>query len=117
MPRTPLSLRAVRLLSPERAHTTTLRALRTGLGPRGRAAHTSIATTVGGLVLSNPVGLAAGFDKNAEVPDAMLRAGFGFVECGTVTPRPQQGNPKPRLFRLTEDEAVVNRMGFNNAGL
>ena len=117
MPRTPLALRAVRLLSPERAHTTTLRALRTGLGPRGGAAHASLATSVGGLALPNPVGLAAGFDKNAEVPDAMLRAGFGFVECGTVTPRPQRGNPKPRLFRLTEDEAVVNRMGFNNAGL
>ena len=114
----PLSLRAVRLLSPERAHTTTLRALRTGLGPRSRhAAPPALATAVGGLALPNPVGLAAGFDKNADAPDAMLRAGFGFVECGTVTPRPQKGNPKPRLFRLTEDEAVVNRMGFNNSGL
>jgi len=69
------------------------------------------------LTLPNPVGLAAGFDKNCEVPDAMLAAGFGFVECGTVTPRPQIGNPKPRLFRLTEDQAVINRMGFNNGGL
>jgi dihydroorotate dehydrogenase len=65
----------------------------------------------------NPVGLAAGFDKDAEVPDVMLRFGFGFVECGTVTPRPQPGNPKPRLFRLAEDRAVINRMGFNNAGM
>jgi len=65
----------------------------------------------------NPVGLAAGFDKDCDVPGAMLDAGFGFVECGTVTPRPQQGNPKPRLFRLREDDAVINRMGFNNKGL
>jgi dihydroorotate dehydrogenase len=65
----------------------------------------------------NPVGLAAGFDKDAEVPDAMLRLGFGFVECGTVTPRPQEGNPTPRLFRLVEDAAVINRMGFNNRGM
>ena len=70
-----------------------------------------------GCRFSNPVGLAAGFDKNAEVFGPMLGYGFGFVECGTVTPRPQAGNPKPRLFRLTEDEAVINRMGFNNDGL
>jgi len=67
--------------------------------------------------LPNPVGLAAGFDKDCDVPDAMLAAGFGFAECGTVTPRPQIGNPKPRLFRLTQDQAVINRMGFNNGGL
>jgi dihydroorotate dehydrogenase len=70
-----------------------------------------------GLRFPNPVGLAAGFDKNAVVPDAMGRLGFGFVECGTVTPRPQAGNPKPRLFRLSEDRAVINRMGFNNGGM
>jgi dihydroorotate dehydrogenase len=69
-----------------------------------------------GLNFPNPVGLAAGFDKNAEVPGAMAKFGFGFVECGTVTPRPQVGNPRPRLFRLREDQAVINRMGFNNAG-
>jgi dihydroorotate dehydrogenase len=69
-----------------------------------------------GLDFPNPVGLAAGFDKNAEVPGAMAKFGFGFVECGTVTPRPQVGNPHPRLFRLREDQAVINRMGFNNAG-
>jgi dihydroorotate dehydrogenase len=70
-----------------------------------------------GLRLSNPIGLAAGFDKNAEVIAPMLGFGFGFVECGTVTPRPQPGNPRPRLFRLPEDRAVINRMGFNNEGL
>ena len=69
-----------------------------------------------GLNFQNPLGLAAGFDKNAEVPDAMLAMGFGFVEVGTVTPRPQEGNPRPRLFRLSEDQAVINRMGFNNEG-
>lgn len=71
---------------------------------------------VAGLRFPSPVGLAAGFDKDAEVPDAMLRLGFGFVEVGTITPKPQAGNPKPRLFRLTEDQAVINRMGFNNRG-
>jgi dihydroorotate dehydrogenase len=70
-----------------------------------------------GLQLRSCIGLAAGFDKNAEVPDAMLRSGFGFVECGTVTPLAQAGNPRPRLFRLTEDRAVINRLGFNNQGL
>ena len=70
-----------------------------------------------GLSFPNPVGLAAGFDKNAAVPDAMGKLGFGFVECGTVTPRPQAGNPRPRLFRLAQDRAVINRMGFNNGGM
>ena len=113
-----LALRTVKLLEPERAHGVTVRALRSGLGPRSRVqADPKLATDLAGLALPNPVGLAAGFDKNAEVPDAMLRAGFGFVECGTVTPRPQAGNARPRLFRLTEDGAVINRMGFNNEGL
>ena len=109
---------AFRLLDPEDAHRLTIRALKLGLGPVDRSApDTSLATTLCGLELANPVGLAAGFDKNAEAPAAMLRAGFGFVECGTVTPFPQAGNPRPRLFRLPEDRAVINRMGFNNAGL
>ncbi len=69
------------------------------------------------MAFPNPLGLAAGFDKNAEVPNAMLRLGFGFVEVGTLTPRPQPGNARPRLFRLSEDAAVINRFGFNNAGL
>ena len=108
----------VRLLDPEDAHRLTIRALKLGLGPVDRSApDPSLATTLCGLELANPVGLAAGFDKNAEAPAAMLRAGFGFVECGTVTPFPQVGNPRPRLFRLTEDRAVINRMGFNNDGL
>lgn len=108
----------MRTLPAERAHTTTIKALRAGLGPKASAStFPELATEVGGLRLPNPVGLAAGFDKDCDVPDAMLGAGFGFVECGTVTPRPQTGNPKPRLFRLTDDEAVINRMGFNNKGL
>ena len=108
----------LRRLPAERAHVTTVKLLRAGLGPKGGAITSNILkTSVGGLELPNPVGLAAGFDKDCDVPDAMLGAGFGFVECGTVTPRPQTGNPQPRLFRLVEDEAVINRMGFNNRGL
>jgi dihydroorotate dehydrogenase len=107
----------LRSLPAERAHVTTVKLLRKGLGPKASAHYPNLATSVGGLDLPNPVGLAAGFDKDCDVPDAMLAAGFGFVECGTVTPRPQAGNPKPRLFRLYEDEAVINRMGFNNKGL
>jgi dihydroorotate dehydrogenase len=112
-----LATRALHALDPEDAHGLTLRALKLGLGPHARAADPFLATTLAGLALPNPVGLAAGFDKNAEVPAAMLAAGFGFVECGTVTPLPQAGNPRPRLFRLSEDRAVINRMGFNNVGL
>ena len=104
-------------LDPETAHRATLAALRTGLVPRAPADDPILATRLAGLDLPNPVGLAAGFDKDVEVPDAMLRLGFGFVECGSVTPRPQAGNPQPRLFRLVEDRAVINRMGFNNRGL
>lgn len=108
----------LRSLPAETAHTTTVRLLRAGLGPKSPPIdRPELHTHVGGLTLPNPVGLAAGFDKNADVPDAMLSAGFGFVECGTVTPRPQIGNPKPRLFRLPKHEAVINRMGFNNGGL
>ncbi len=73
--------------------------------------------TLAGLELPNPIGMAAGFDKNCEAPGALLRSGFGFVECGTVTPLAQAGNPKPRIFRLSEDRAVINRLGFNNKGL
>jgi len=109
---------AMRMLPAERAHKTTIKALKAGLGPVAvKTASPELITEVGGLTLPNPVGLAAGFDKDCDVPDAMLAAGFGFAECGTVTPRPQVGNPKPRLFRLTEDQAVINRMGFNNGGL
>jgi dihydroorotate dehydrogenase len=110
---------AIRLLPAETAHRGTLALLRAGAAflPRAATDDAHLATTVFGRHFPNPVGLAAGFDKDAEVPDAMLKLGFGFVECGTVTPRPQDGNPRPRLFRLKEDGAVVNRMGFNNRGM
>jgi dihydroorotate dehydrogenase len=107
----------LRTLDPETAHRLTISALKAGLGPREPAVDPVLRTSLAGLVLPNCIGLAAGFDKNAEVPGAMLRAGFGFVECGTVTPRAQAGNPRPRLFRLSPDRAVINRMGFNNDGL
>ncbi len=120
-----LAARLLRLLPPETAHRLTIRALATGLapGPASGSASASRApddpvlrVRLWGRDFANPLGLAAGFDKNAEVPDAMLGLGFGFVEVGSVTPRPQPGNPKPRLFRLVEDRAVINRMGFNNEG-
>ncbi|MFZ4689369.1 MAG: quinone-dependent dihydroorotate dehydrogenase [Polymorphobacter sp.] len=104
-------------LDPEAAHNLTLAALRTGLVPAAPADDPILRTRLAGLDLPNPIGLAAGFDKDVMVPDAMLRLGFGFVECGSVTPRPQDGNPKPRIFRLVEDQAVINRLGFNNRGL
>lgn len=108
---------ALRRIDPEDAHALTLTALRLGLGPVDRDPPDPVlATGLAGLSLPNPIGLAAGFDKNAEVPANLLRAGFGFVECGTVTPQAQAGNPRPRLFRLTEDRAVINRLGFNNRG-
>jgi dihydroorotate dehydrogenase len=112
-----LATRALHLLDPEDAHLATIAALKAGLGPRAPAEDPALSTGLAGLRLPNPVGLAAGFDKNAEVAGPMLAAGFGFVECGTVTALPQAGNPRPRLFRLSEDRAVINRMGFNNQGL
>ena len=112
-----LPARALHLFDPETAHGLSVLALELGLGPRAGADDPILATTLAGLSLPNCVGLAAGYDKNAQVPDAMLAMGFGFVECGSVTPKPQPGNPKPRLFRLSEDHAVINRMGFNNEGL
>ena len=113
-----IAARALHALDPEDAHGWAIKGLKMGLGPRQSDVDDPILSlTVAGLPLSNCVGLAAGFDKNAEVPAAMSRAGFGFVECGTVTPLAQAGNPRPRLFRLTEDQAVINRMGFNNEGL
>lgn len=108
----------VQNLDAEDAHRLTLKVLKTGLVPAFcGAADPVLGTTLFGKAISNPVGLAAGFDKNAEVPDAMLKLGFGFVEVGGVTPKPQPGNPRPRVFRLVEDRAVINRMGFNNDGL
>jgi dihydroorotate dehydrogenase len=108
----------LRLIDAERAHALSLRALRLGLA--GRAAGDDdpmLSVDVFGRHFANPIGLAAGFDKDAMAVPALMRLGFGFVETGTVTPRPQPGNPRPRLFRLDADRAVVNRMGFNNAGL
>jgi dihydroorotate dehydrogenase len=112
-----LATRALRGLDPEDAHGLALAGLKVGLGPTGGADDPVLAGSLAGIALPNVVGLAPGFDKNAEVFAPMLRAGFGFVECGTVTPKPQAGNPRPRLFRLSEDRAVINRMGFNNQGL
>ena len=119
---TSLAYRLTRLLlrplDPETAHGATICALKLGLGGRSTAPDDDILRCkVWGLDFPNPIGLAAGFDKHAEVPDAMLALGFGFVEAGTVTPRPQPGNARPRLFRLEEDEAVINRYGFNSEGL
>lgn len=113
-----LGLRALHLLDPERAHDLSIAALERGLVPLPGAPVTSdrLRSTVAGLDLPNPVGLAAGYDKNARALPALMRAGFGFVEVGAATPRPQPGNPKPRLFRLTEDGAIINRFGFNNQG-
>ena len=104
-------------LDPETAHGLTIKALKMGALPPAGADDPILATTLAGLRLPNPIGVAAGFDKNAEVPDPVLRLGFGFVEAGTVTPLPQPGNPRPRMFRLVEDRAVINRLGFNNQGL
>ena len=102
-------------LDPERAHKLTLAALKAA--PLGAPAKTGkLATKVAGISFPNPLGMAAGFDKDGEVPDKLLALGFGFAEVGSITPRPQAGNPKPRLFRLVEDRAVINRMGFNNGG-
>jgi dihydroorotate dehydrogenase len=112
-----LATRALRGLDPEDAHGLAILGLKLGLGPVGGSDDPILATSLAGLPLPNAVGLAPGFDKDAEVFGPMLRAGFGFVECGTVTPKPQAGNPRPRLFRLSEDRAVINRMGFNNRGL
>jgi dihydroorotate dehydrogenase len=108
----------MRLMDAESAHGLALRALAAGLAGRDeRPDPPALAVQALGLNFRNPIGLAAGFDKDATAVLALLRLGFGFVEAGTVTPRPQAGNPRPRLFRLEEDRAVINRMGFNNAGL
>ena len=112
-----LGVAALRRLPAETAHEATLRALELGLGPRAPADDPALAVELAGLRLPNPLGLAAGFDKDGRAPGPLLRAGFGWVEAGTVTPQPQAGNPRPRLFRLPHDRAVINRMGFNNGGL
>jgi dihydroorotate dehydrogenase len=106
----------LRAMDPEDAHGLALRALRLAPLPRAVPDDARLAVRAFGLTFPNPLGLAAGFDKHGEVPDALLRVGFGFTEVGTVTPRPQPGNPRPRLFRLNADEAVINRLGFNSEG-
>jgi dihydroorotate dehydrogenase len=103
-------------LEPEDAHRLAVNLLKRAPLPRARADDPRLAMRVFGLNFPNPIGIAAGFDKDAEVPDALLRLGFGFVEVGTVTPRPQSGNPKPRLFRLDADRGIINRLGFNSQG-
>jgi len=113
-----LGAKAVRLLNPEAAHRATVKMMASPLAPRFHVrSDPMLAIRVAGIDFPNPLGLAAGFDKNAEVPNAMLRLGFGFVEVGAATPRAQAGNDRPRVFRLSEDEAVINPYGFNNDGL
>ncbi|SIS69715.1 dihydroorotate oxidase A [Roseivivax lentus] len=113
-----VGLALLRGVDPERAHGLAIRALQAGLAPApGPITSDRLACRLAGLDLPNPLGLAAGFDKNAEALSGLARAGFGFVEVGAATPRPQPGNPRPRLFRLTEDRAAINRFGFNNEGM
>jgi dihydroorotate dehydrogenase len=113
-----LGLAALHKFDPETSHGLSIAALKSGLAPlSGQATYSRLATTIAGLDLPNPIGLAAGYDKNAEVIAPLSKAGFGFIEVGAATPRPQPGNPKPRLFRLTQDQAAINRFGFNNQGM
>jgi dihydroorotate dehydrogenase len=113
-----IGMTALRWLDPEVGHGLALKALNAGLGPKtGPVTSPRLKTTLAGLQLPNPVGLAAGFDKNATALHALAATGFGFLEVGAATPRPQPGNPKPRLFRLTQDQAAINRFGFNNDGM
>ena len=112
------ALAVLHRMDPERAHGLALTALRAGLGPRGGPKTSDrLRVTIAGLEFPNPVGLAAGFDKNATALAPLSRTGFGFIEVGAAPPRPQPGNPRPRLFRLTEDRAAINRFGFNNDGM
>ena len=110
------SLPLLRWFDPEDAHRLAIQGLRLLPPARPRPDDAKLAVRAFGLNFPNPIGMAAGFDKNADVPDALLRLGFGFVEVGTVTPKPQAGNPRPRIFRLERDEAVINRLGFNSDG-
>lgn len=113
-----LGLLALRRIDPERAHGLALKALNSPFAPLpGPVTSPRLANEIAGLALPNPVGLAAGFDKNGTAMHPLARAGFGFIELGAITPRPQPGNPKPRLFRLREDRAAINRFGFNNEGM
>ena len=111
-----IARRALFALDGEQAHGLSIAALKTGVISCPAPLDPALQSCVAGLKFPNPLGMAAGFDKNAEVPDALLKLGFGFAEVGTLTPRAQAGNPKPRIFRLVEDRAVINRLGFNNEG-
>lgn len=113
-----IGLAAVNQIDPERGHRLAIKSLNMGLVPQ-KGAYTSprLQTEIAGLELPNPIGLAAGFDKNAQAIAPLLNTGFGFIEVGAATPKPQDGNPKPRLFRLTQDRASINRFGFNNEGM
>lgn len=112
-----LAAPVLKALPPETAHRATITALKLGLGPAAPEPDDAVlAVTLWGRRFANPIGLAAGFDKDAEVVDPMLRLGFGFVEVGSITPRPQPGNPRPRAFRLPDQQALINRYGFNNRG-
>ena len=113
-----VALRLLSNLDPEKAHNLAMRALKFGFIPKTQGFHAkSLELSVAGLKFKNPLGLAAGFDKNAEAIKPLLKFGFGFIEVGAVTPLAQNGNPKPRLFRLKEDNAIINRFGFNNDGM
>ncbi|MEO1640214.1 MAG: quinone-dependent dihydroorotate dehydrogenase [Pseudomonadota bacterium] len=113
-----IGLAALRRIDPETSHGLALKALNVGLGPRGGSVTSDrLATSIAGLHLPNPIGLAAGFDKNATALAPLTHTGFGFLEVGAATPRPQEGNPRPRLYRLSQDQAAINRFGFNNEGM
>ena len=112
----PLARPLLFALDAERAHRLSIAGLKRAPAGRPPRHDPRLAVNIAGLNFPSPVGVAPGYDKDAEVPDALLGLGFGFVEVGTITPLPQAGNPKPRLFRLVEDRAVINRMGFNNGG-
>ncbi|MCP5074717.1 MAG: quinone-dependent dihydroorotate dehydrogenase [Rhodobacteraceae bacterium] len=112
-----LALAAMYRIDPETGHSLSIKALKAGLTRQpGPISSPRLKTSFAGLTLPNPIGLAAGFDKNAEAIAPLLKSGFGFIEVGAATPLPQPGNPKPRLFRLREDKAAINRFGFNNQG-
>ena len=113
-----IALQLLSNLEPEIAHNLAIKALKFGFIPSTPAFHAkALELSVAGLKFNNPLGLAAGFDKNAEAITPLMKFGFGFIEIGAVTPLAQSGNPKPRLFRLKEDEAIINRFGFNNDGM
>ncbi|OEI82371.1 quinone-dependent dihydroorotate dehydrogenase [Brucella sp. BO3] len=111
-----LGRRALFTFDAEQAHGLSIAGLKTGIVTCRTPEDPALSVKVAGLKFPNPLGMAAGYDKNAEVPDALLKLGFGFAEVGTLTPRPQSGNPRPRIFRLVDDKAVINRLGFNNEG-